>query len=399
MEAFFASLTVFLIFTLLAGRYDNHLWRILCLIGHSYVFQWFVGSFTVLTTIVYGMTCIAVWIVPMWMNLKYQTRKGCLFITGCDSGMGQATILHFAKSQTSLNHYEQIFSGCFNPKESQLYFDTNLTVEERKYVTVIPLDVTNDESVSNAIKTIQDYQTTESKKSPTGYFGLTGLCMYHGIAFNGPAEYMPLEMYERQIQVNFLGFLRVIQKTLPIMKETPCPTLAGRIVLTGTGGGPCTPCPPLLTAYMASKFATEAYCQALRQELFMTNSPIEAVMINPGFVKPTLLMEEGKKLTAKMWQVCETKLGTSIAKDTFGPLMDHFIEYSALQPGTHVSKVCEAAEHALLANVPRSSYKVGIDSKLAPIVGMLPTGVRETIARHGIYGILSPAGTVKGYRV
>lgn len=116
-------------------------------------------------------------------------------------------------------------------------------------------------------------------------------------------------------------------------------------------------------------------------------------------VKPTMLMEEGKKLTDKMWKVCEAKQGSSIAKNEFGPLMDHFLKYSALQPGTHVSKVAEAAEHALLATVPRSSYKVGIDSKLAPIVGMMPTGMRETIARHGMYGVLSPAGTVKGYQV
>merc|ERR1712113_1024453 len=106
--------------------------------------------------------------------------------------------------------------------------------------------------------------------------------------------------------------------------------------------------------------------------------------------KPTMLMEEGKKLTDKMWKVCEERLGTSIAKDEFGPLMDHFIRYSALQPGTHVTEVCKAAEHGLLAPVPRTSYKVGIDSKVAPLVGMLPTGVREAIARHGIYGILSP---------
>jgi len=79
--------------------------------------------------------------------------------------------------------------------------------------------------------------------------------------------------------------------------------------------------------------------------------------------------------------------------------MDHFHYYAELQPGTHVSEVCKAAEHALTAYVPRSSYKVGIDSKLAPIVGMLPTGVREWIARHGIYGILSPAKTVEGYNV
>ena len=148
---------------------------------------------------------------------------------------------------------------------------------------------------------------------------------------------------------------------------------------------------------MSSKFALEAYCHALRQELYMTSTKIEVCMINPGFVKPTMLMEHGKKLTEAFW----TAIGSQadVAKKEYGPMMDHFLHYSALQPGTHVSKVSEAAELALLSPVPRTSYKVGIDSKLAPIVGMMPTGMRETIARHGIYGILSPAGTVKGYQV
>lgn len=134
--------------------------------------------------------------------------------------------------------------------------------------------------------------------------------------------------------------------------------------------------------------------QALRQELYMTGTGIECCMINPGFVKPTMLMAEGEKLTVNMWKATGDK-----AKQEFGPLLQHFMKYSSLQPGTHVSEVAKAAEHGLLAKIPRTSYKVGIDSKLAPIVGMMPTGMRETIARHGIYGILSPAGTVKGYQV
>ena len=112
-----------------------------------------------------------------------------------------------------------------------------------------------------------------------------------------------------------------------------------------------------------------------------------------------MLMEKGIELTNKMWKICEEKQGSTVAKDEYGELMNHFTRYSAAQPGTHVSAVSKAAEHALLSNVPRSSYKVGIDSKLAPIVGMMPTGMREKIAIHGIYGILSPAGTIKGYRV
>lgn len=70
-----------------------------------------------------------------------------------------------------------------------------------------------------------------------------------------------------------------------------------------------------------------------------------------------MLMEEGNKLTDKMWKSCESSQGSSVAKQEFGPLMDHFVKYSALQPGTHVSEVAKAAEHGLLAKVPRSSYK------------------------------------------
>lgn len=110
-------------------------------------------------------------------------------------------------------------------------------------------------------------------------------------------------------------------------------------------------------------------------------------------------MADGMKLSAKMWKLCEEQQGSTIAKDTYGKMLDHFSYYAELQPGTPVGEVCKVAEHALTAHSPRSSYKVGIDSKLAPLVGMLPTGVREWIARNGIYGVLSPAKSVQGYQV
>eukprot|EP00539_Tryblionella_compressa_P006442 CAMPEP_0178769454 /NCGR_PEP_ID=MMETSP0744-20121128/20839_1 /TAXON_ID=913974 /ORGANISM="Nitzschia punctata, Strain CCMP561" /LENGTH=354 /DNA_ID=CAMNT_0020425709 /DNA_START=168 /DNA_END=1232 /DNA_ORIENTATION=- len=344
--------------------------------------------------VLYGVTSIGIWWMPHFANyVKSNKRQGAVFVTGCDSGMGQATVEGLAKSQGSKNgSYDQIFAGCFNKAAADKHFDTVLTKDQRKFVTVVALDVTNDESVAAAVETV--------KKSCNS--SLTGLVQYHGVAFNGPASYMPMNMYQRQHDVNFLGSVRVVQAFLPLLKNAAknstmtCPT---RIVLTGTGGGPCSPCPPLLTAYMSSKFALEAYSQALRQELYMTKANIEVCVINPGFVKPTMLMAEGLKLTQAMWKACETNLGSSVAQDEYGKMMEHFLEYSSLQPGTHVSKIVEAAEHALTSPVPRTSYKVGIDSKLAPIVGMMPTGMREWIARNGIYGVLSPAGTVPGYQV
>lgn len=100
-----------------------------------------------------------------------------------------------------------------------------------------------------------------------------------------------------------------------------------------------------------------------------------------------------------MWKMCEDAQGSSIAKDTFGKMLDHFYVMAEKQPATHVTMICKAAEEALTAHSPRSSYKVGDDSKVTPFIGMLPTGPRDWVARHGIYGVLSPAGTLKGYQV
>jgi NAD(P)-dependent dehydrogenase (short-subunit alcohol dehydrogenase family) len=411
MEELYAPLGLAAVFALLAGIFDNHVWRLFLIVGlnvvsslssplesSSSLMGWVIG------TSIHVGTTMMIWWMPHLVNLKLNQREGCVLISGCDSGMGQATVVYLAQSNTSKNKnakdtnekkgYDQIFAACYNAKASQTYFETELTPEQMKSVTVVPLDVTNDKSVQQAAKVVEDWMTTNSNSSR---IGLTGVVLYHGIALTGPAQYMPIEMYQRQLDVNFVGNLRVVQAFLPILKKRS--SKAGRLVFTGTGGGSCSPCPPLLTAYMASKFATEGYCQALRQELYMTSTGIDAIVINPGFVKPTMLMEEGKKLTEQMWRQCEKNQGSTVAKDEFGPLLDHFTHYSALQPGTHVSEVCKAAEHALLAPVPRSSYKVGIDSKLAPIVGLMPTGMRETITRHGIYGVLSPAGTVKDYQM
>lgn len=392
-----AAANIFLL--ALSGTFDNHFWRIILLVVQYHTAAAHSSSLGEWT--MYAVTAIGIWCMPMYANRVARPKKGCVFITGCDSGMGKATVIGFAKAQGGDNQYDQIFAGCYDPKTALATYEKELSEEEMKSVTLVPLDVTYNDSVKEASRLVQDWIKKNSSDDETNASSLTGLVQFHGVAFNGPSAYMPIEMYTRQIDVNFVGTVRVVQAFLPLLKQSAKSSSAysSRIVLTGTGGGPCSPCPPLLTAYMSSKFALEAYAQSLKQELFMTDAKIGVSVINPGFVKPTMLMSEGAKLSAKMWDACEAKLGSGVAKDEYGAMLDHFTEYSALQPGTHVSEIVKATEHALLAPVSRSSYKVGIDSKLAPIVGMLPTGLREPIARHGIYGKLSPAGTVPGYKV
>ena len=379
----------------IGAQFDNHLWRLLTC---------FVGRFIVMAipylqyennTILFTTWWVMVYFATMWVphhplrarfwQRPFHKRQGCVFVTGCDSGMGYTTVVHLAKTNNAQKdkdtRYEIIFAGCYMPNESRMKYEKELgkDIMDSGLVQIIPLNVVDDTSVQNAAK-----QMTQIMKDKQVKVGLTSMVQFQGIAHVGPVQYMPLDIYQTQYEVNTLGTIRVVQNVLPLIRnrcEMPggsslsIQDVPGRIILTGTGGGPTTPCPPLLSAYMGSKFALEAFRLCLHDELHMLHLNIQTAMINPGIVKPTMLATEGAKNAAKMWAACEKNQGgSSVAKDEFGGMYDHFAQYQEMDPGTHVIKVAQAAEHALTATYPRSSYKVGIDSKLAPIVGMLPTG-------------------------
>ena len=185
------------------------------------------------------------------------------------------------------------------------------------------------------------------------------------------------------MDVNFTGYVRVAQAFLGHLRASAAKPGArrGRLVFIGTGGGVLSPAPPLLSAYMASKWAIEAFARCLRVEMRLSKVAIDVCVVNPGFVKPTALIGNGQALTASMWAK-----SLPAAKKEWGGYLDQFIAYSLEQPATHVSVVGETMAVALKAWRPASSYKVGPDSKAAPIVGMLPIDVSEWIVLKSMYG-------------
>jgi len=211
---------------------------------------------------------------------------------------------------------------------------------------------------------------------------LVGIVNCAGVGFNGPAEYFPIEMLRAQMDVNFIGYVRVVQAFMPMLKEnvTKPGARRGRVIFVGTGGGVLSPSPPLLCAYMASKWSVEAFCQSMRMEMQLRELPIDACMLNPGFIKPTQLIAGGLPLAEKMWAACPKQ-----AREEYGQMLDDFVSYSLNEPGTHVSKVGQAMLEILTVGRPCSSYKVGSDSKAAPFCGMLPTGLRETVVKLSMY--------------
>jgi NAD(P)-dependent dehydrogenase (short-subunit alcohol dehydrogenase family) len=144
------------------------------------------------------------------------------------------------------------------------------------------MDITDAEAVQQAAQKVG---------SMIGDRNLVGLVNNAGIVVSGPLLYLRPGEYRRQLDVNMIAPLVVIQAFAPLLgtdKKRQGP--AGRIVNI-TSSGAKLPI-PLLGAYSASKSGLEGMSDVLRLELKLFG--IDLVMIEPGFVN-TSMYDKGEK--------------------------------------------------------------------------------------------------------
>jgi len=294
---------------------------------------------------------------------KKQRKEGCVFITGCDSGMGEATALHLSGIGF------RVYAGILLDESAEKLKEqaTKLHSTDKNLIPV-QIDVTKEESIKKALSTVKDHM--QKNKG----IGLVAIINCAGIATIGPFEYLPIADFRRTLEVNLIGYIATTQAFMPLLRETveQPKSRRGRIIFIGTGGGVPSPSPPLLAPYMASKWGIEAFCQSLRIEMKLKKRRIDCCMINPGFTKPTGLYSVGMAYAEKCWNFMPPQ-----AKEEYAPLVNAFIEFGLTQPGTHVSHVAFAMEKALVVEEPSLRYCIGFDSAISPIVGLLPTNLRE----------------------
>lgn len=110
---------------------------------------------------------------------------------------------------------------------------------------------------------------------------LAGLVNNAGVAVPGPLVHLPIDDFRRQIEINLIGQLRVIQAFAPLLgagEEQRGPP--GRIVNMSSVAGRFAA--PFLGAYNASKFGLEGMSDALRRELLVYG--VDVVLIEPGMI-------------------------------------------------------------------------------------------------------------------
>lgn len=171
--------------------------------------------------------------------------KKVILITGVSSGFGKAT----AEALAAKGHI--------------VYGTVRRDCEVHNSVHVLKMDLTKQESISNAVSEI------------IGKEGRIDVVINNaGMHTGGPIETAPIEHLKLQIDTNFTGTVMVIREVLPHMRNKGKGTIINFSSIGGLMGL------PFQGFYSAGKFAIEGLSEALRMELKQFN--IKVVLINPG---------------------------------------------------------------------------------------------------------------------
>ena len=133
-------------------------------------------------------------------------------------------------------------------------------------VKALSLDVTDEASMEAAVQQIIDAEGR-----------IDVLINNAGYGFYGAIEDVPIDEARRQFEVNLFGLARLTQLVLPHMRAQG----RGRILNISSMAGRITM--PLGAWYHATKYALEAFSDALRMEV--EEFGIDVVIIEPGGIK------------------------------------------------------------------------------------------------------------------
>ncbi|MCB1539654.1 MAG: SDR family oxidoreductase [Rhodoblastus sp.] len=187
--------------------------------------------------------------------------KRSVVVTGASTGIG------YAVAQLLAREGFHVFAGVRRMDDAD-----RLVEEIGDEVTPLVFDVTDPQGVADAARDVGER---------LGNTTLAGLVNNAGIATAGPLLHQPIEEFRRQIEVNLIAQVAVIQAFAPLLgADRARKGEAGRIVNMSSVAGRIAA--PFLGAYAASKHALEAVSDSLRRELLLYG--VDVIVIEPGSV-------------------------------------------------------------------------------------------------------------------
>jgi len=262
-------------------------------------------------------------------------------VTGASTGIGRACVDELARAGAHV--------------WATVRADEDQEALEHRYpdsVTVLRMDLTDQDSISAAGARVY-------AAGP-----LDGLINNAGLALPAPLEYVPIDVFRRQIEVNLVGQLAVTQAVLPALRRGG----SARIVLVGSIGGRIAA--PMLGPYHASKFGLVGLADTLRAEL--APSGIRVVLIEPGAVATPIWNRgatAGVELADRLPAAARERYADQIAGARTSAAR-------SAERGLPPQRAAQLIVKALTCGNPRPRYLLGRDARLGALVARLPFRLR-----------------------
>jgi short-subunit dehydrogenase len=186
----------------------------------------------------------------------------CIWITGASSGLGKALTIKLVEAGN--------FVIASARSESAL---ADLAKQYPGKIKILPLDISKSLNLKKAtteIREISDYVDM--------VICAAGICEYEdNLSFNP-------DMYERTLDVNFLGVVRCFNIALPLLKKSQFRPHFVAISSLSTCVGF-----PRAEAYGSSKAALNYFMQSLRADL--SKIALDLSLVRPGFIATNLVAQ------------------------------------------------------------------------------------------------------------
>ena len=266
------------------------------------------------------------------MKFKKNLYGKNVFVTGASSGIGRACALMFAKN------------GCSVTGVSRNTEERTESFKGGGSLTLKRLDVTDEAAVKAFVDKLPGVD-------------IAILCAGMGVA--GPAETTDSELTRKQMEVNYFGTINAAQPCLTRMRSQG----KGLLLVIGSIAGRVSI--PMQSQYSASKYALEAFTDAVRME--MKQYGVRAIISEPGDTKT------GFTAAREMQTRDRSAYGNTLEKSVAKMAADE-------QGGRSPESVAKVALALAGRKDPPARVPVGLEYKaLMQILRIMPDRAKEAI--------------------
>jgi NAD(P)-dependent dehydrogenase (short-subunit alcohol dehydrogenase family) len=255
-----------------------------------------------------------------------------VLITGCDTGFGN----RLASRLNSLGY--TVYATCLDPSGPGPQ-ELLKTAKHPKALKLIAMNVTKDADVEQAKNEISQQLKKDGDK-------LWAIVNNAGIAILSFVEWGPLENYQKILDVNMIGMIRVTRAFLPLIRANK-----GRVINVASVAGRASF--PGMSAYCISKYGVVAFSDSLRREMLPWG--VKVVTIEPTFHRTPITDKEVNIANAKkVWD----QTPEDIRKDYGQEYFDSIIEFMKRDENEDPENVVDKMVNAIASTEPEVRYYV-----------------------------------------